>query len=127
MTAAAPTPAAPWFAGPYRVIAATRMTERIRLAPGEIMRHHTGLTFTTCPACGSTVMGLAPVLPPDDAPSLAKPLRCHAPCRRCDTWFQIVNGEARPAQAPPSAAPAIPERLATAGVRPPPRLPPGLE
>jgi hypothetical protein len=71
-------------------------------------------------------MGLAPVVPPLDAPSLAKPLRCHAPCRRCDTWFQIVNGEARPAAAPPAPPSRITPELAAAGVHPPPRLPPGL-
>ena len=115
-----------WHAGPYRVIAAKTMAERVRLAPGEIMQHHSGLTFTTCPACGSTVMGLVAVVPPLDAPSLAKPLRCHAPCRRCDTWFQIVNGQARPAEPPPAPAPRIGPALAAAGVKPAPKLPPGL-
>jgi len=120
------TPERPWFSGPYRVIAATKMGQRIRMAPGEVMQHHTGTTFTTCPACGSTVMGLAKVLPPRDAPSLAKPLHCHATCRKCDTWFQIVNGKAQPAEAPPPPPNRITEKLAAAGVKTAPKLPPGL-
>jgi hypothetical protein len=121
-----PTTERPWFDGAYRVIQATTMGQRIRLAPGEVMQHHTGVTFTTCPACGSTVMGLAKVVPPLDTPSTAKPMHCNATCRKCDTWFQIVNGRALPAEAPPPAPNRITEKLRAAGVKPAPKLPPGL-
>jgi hypothetical protein len=122
----APAPPQPWFSGPYHVIAATSMSERLRLAPGEVMQHHAGLILTTCPSCGSTVMGTATVVPPLDAPSLTRPLHCGAKCRACDTWFQIVSGEARYAEPPPPAPNRITEKLAAAGVHAPPRLPPDL-
>jgi transcription elongation factor Elf1 len=116
----------PWFSGPYRVIGATSMGQRIRLARGEIMQHHTGLTMTTCPRCGSTVMDLAKVVPPLDAPSLARPMHCTATCQKCDTWFQIVNGTAQPAAPPPPPPNRITDKLRAAGVKPAPKLPPGM-
>lgn len=116
----------PWRAGPYHVIAATRMGDHLRLAPGEVMRHEHGAVLTTCPACGSTVLGLARLVSAPEAPTFDRPFHCGAKCKACDTWFQLVNGEARPAAAPPPVARRVPPKLADAGVKPPPRLPPGL-
>ncbi len=120
----APAPERAWRQGPYRAIAATRMRERLRLAPGDVMRHEHGLILTTCPVCDSTVMGLGRLLEGGDAPTVDRPLHCGATCRRCDTWFQIAHGRAIPAAPPPPAPNRITEKLAAAGVRPPPRLAP---
>lgn len=116
-------PAGEWFQGPWRVVAEDSLASRTKLAPGEIMRHHTGALILNCPACNAMQVGRADLAGPPDAPTLSAPVHCGKGfCQRCGVWFTVVGGRTREAEQPPVRATRVPDHLRRAGVRPPPSL-----
>lgn len=117
-------PFSEWFRGPWRVIPETSLGDRTRLAPGEIMRHHTGQVVINCPACNAMQIGSG-VKGDPQAPTLAAPVHCGKGfCHRCGVWFTIVGGRTEEAKKPPVRTTAIPPELRRNGVRPAPSLEP---
>ena len=109
-----------WFQGPWRVVSNEVLETQPKLAPGQILRHRSGAVVLNCPACNAMQFAHSPLVGPDDAPTLTKPVHCGAGlCRGCAVWFAVRNGHTEPAPAPVPERPEIPERLARAGVRRP--------
>lgn len=80
------------FDGPWHVIAADSLITR--LAPGEIMRHKSGVLVLPCPACG--VLQFAAHTVEGDPPSISGAVRCAAakcPARRCACRWTIIAGQ----------------------------------
>lgn len=116
-------PFAEWYPGPWRVTAEDALTQRVRLQPGDLMRHRTGAVILNCPACNAMQVGRVDVTGPADAPSLSAPVHCGKGfCSRCGVWFTVVAGRTREAEQPAVRPTRIPDKLRAAGVTHPPSL-----
>lgn len=98
-----------------------------KVSPGEIIIHRSGNLLLNCPKCGKIQFTANRLEGSDEAPDVVQPIQCGGGyCKRCGVWFRIITGQAEIVAAPEKSAVAIPDRLQSAGVTPPPKPPEGV-
>lgn len=113
-----------WYEGPFRVVPDIKeLKDRPSPARGDIIAHRSGAVVLRCPRCGAMQFTRADILNDPSAPTLDRPIQCGSGhCKKCGIWFVIQRGRAKEVQEPEKKKTAIPDRLARAGVTPPPEL-----
>jgi len=113
-----------WYSGPYRVLPEIdTLGKRPQIGQGDILAHASGAIILRCPKCGAMQFARAKILNDPQTPTLDRPIQCGSGhCKRCGIWFNIKNGRAAETKSPVPTGSGIPERLARAGVKPPPKL-----
>lgn len=112
-----------WYGGRYKVLEGVDKLGSTHVKPGDIIAHKSGAVILRCPDCNAVQFGHAKVLNSLASPSLDRPLQCGSGhCKKCGIWFTISNGRAAKVEQPERPTRKIPEKLANAGVKAPPKL-----